>query len=84
MNLHSVSLIHVLWLLAGGAAGLAHAWLLWRAAQPPFDGVLWYWARLLLVAGVLCAAVVFGGVLPAVIGWTLTYFLTVGVIARAK
>lgn len=80
----SITLGQVLWFVAGIATGLGHTWLLWRAAQPPFDNVLWYWARLLLVGGVICLAAVYGGLLPAVLGWSLAYFLTVGLVALQK
>ena len=69
-----------LWVSAGALAGGFHAWLLWRAAQPPFDGVLWHIPRLLLTATVLVAAAFWGHLVPAFIGWGVAYFSAVNFV----
>lgn len=73
--------IFVLWFVIGILAGGAHVWLLWRASQPPFHEVAWHLPRLLLIGGVLFASAVWGGLLPAVAGWMIAYFATVGIVA---
>ena len=71
----------VLWFVIGMSAGGAHVWLLWRASQPPFHGLAWHLPRLLLIGGVLFASAVWGGLLPAVAGWVIAYFASVGTVA---
>jgi hypothetical protein len=71
----------VLWFLIGMLAGASHVWMMWRASQPPFYGLIWYLPRLLFIGGILFATAVQGGLLPAVAGWLVAYFTLVGVIA---
>jgi hypothetical protein len=73
--------IFTLWFVVGLSAGAAQAWLLWHAAQPPFQGAAWHLPRTLLVGGVLFASALFGGLLPTVTGWVTSYFATVGMVA---
>ncbi len=73
--------IHFVWLLAGVGAGATHAWMLWRASQPAAHRLSWHGTRLVLIGGVLVAAAVSGGILPAAAGWGLGYFSTVGFVA---
>jgi hypothetical protein len=72
--------IHFFCLLAGAGAGATHAWMLWRASQPSAVGVSWHWTRLVLIAGLLVASAVSGGILPAAAGWGIGYFSTVGFV----
>jgi len=71
----------VSWFVIGMSAGGAHVWLLWRASQPPFNGVALHLPRLLLIGGVLFAAAMWGGLLPSVAGWLIAYFSGIGVFA---
>jgi hypothetical protein len=61
--------ITTLWFLAGLLIGVLHIQLLWRAAQPPFQGVAVVLLRLLSVAAVFVGAALMGGLLPAACGW---------------
>jgi hypothetical protein len=73
--------INAIWFFTGMAAGAAHIWMLWQAAKPAGRAPGFPWIRLPLIAGVLAAAAVYGGILPTAAGWGLAYFGTMGVIA---
>jgi hypothetical protein len=76
-----MSAINILWFFAGIAAGSAHVWMLWQAAQPAPRLAPWHLMRLPVIGAVLAASAVFGGILPTAAGWGLAYFATIGVIA---
>jgi hypothetical protein len=63
------------WALAGLAAGLVHAGLLWRqaAGRPGVLGVLGFAPRLALVVALLLGASLVGALGPASAGWSLGF-----------
>jgi hypothetical protein len=70
-----------IWLVGGLMLGTAHAWLIWKEAQPPFrwrGGVL---VRLFLVGSVFVGAAASGELIAAALGWVAAYPLAVAVIA---
>ena len=66
------------WFAIGLCGGGWHAWMLWRAVQPPFLGTAWVLPRLFATGLMFFAAAFFGGIFPAFLGWAIAYFLTVG------
>jgi hypothetical protein len=73
--------MNLLWFILGFAAGGAHVWMLWQASQPPFHGVTWHFPRLMLIGSVLFASAIGGGMPPAIAGWVISYFISVGIFA---
>jgi hypothetical protein len=81
-----MTLWHILWLLAGVGAGSLHAASLWLSVRQ-FGA--WHAAlgmlRLIVVAGVLVAAAITGGLIPACIGWGMGFVVTVtAVLVRRR
>lgn len=69
-----------IWLVAGLALGAVHAWLLWKAAQPPFHWAGGVFLRILPVAAVFLAAGYAGGILPVAAGWAIAFPISVATI----
>lgn len=74
----------VLWFAGGLATGLAHAWLIWRASQPPFRWASAGLLRMMPVAAVLVAAAMMGGLIPVAAGWLTAFLISVGAVAMRK
>ncbi|MCA9068167.1 MAG: hypothetical protein KDA84_04555 [Planctomycetaceae bacterium] len=70
----------VIGMVVGLGLGVAHAWFLWRAAQPPFHRAGGVFLRVVPVAGVFVAAGFLGGLLPTVLGWALAFPASVAMI----
>lgn len=73
-----------IWLAVGAALGAVHAWVIWRASQPPFHLAGAAMLRLLPVAAVFFAAAFLGGLIPTAAGWAATFFVCVAAIAFRK
>lgn len=73
-----------IWFTAGVALGLAHAWVLWKAAQPPFRWAGAALLRLVPLAALFLAAAWAGGLIPVVVGWLIAFPLSVAAIALRK
>ncbi len=65
----------------GLALGIGHAWVLWKASQPPFRWAGGALLRILPVAAVFIIAAFLGGIIPVAIGWAVGFPVSVAAIA---
>jgi hypothetical protein len=70
-----------IWFCLGALSGVGHGIGLWRAANARPSSRHWRAARLPLVAVVLIAAAVGGGLVAAAIGWASGFVVAAAVVA---
>jgi hypothetical protein len=77
--------IHTAWLAVGFVLGVVHATGIWRSAKHFTAATsIISLVRLVAVGLALAAGAIFGGILPAALGWGIGFFACVGLAMASR
>lgn len=77
--------IHAAWVAVGLVLGIVHAAGTWRSVKyPTVATAVMGLVRLLVIGVALATAAVFGGILPAAVGWAVSFFASVGIVTLTR